>query len=132
MTKPGSMSYPIGDGLTVRIPPGARGPEPYGAGIDNWDNEGGAPCSGSTLASAPFQTSGRHRRPRLVRPRRQPQDTAEGCRARAGADLLRSTTMDTDQGRWRLEHSAASWSARADLLHRLEMSFQRRNGEQAT
>ncbi len=60
------------------------------------------------------------RLPRLTRRERQPQDTEAGCRASAAADLARAATMDTDQGRWRLEHSAASWTSRANLIHRMD------------
>ena len=45
-----------------------------------------------------------------------PQDTAAGCRLRADADLLTSTTVMTANQRIRLEKSAASWNARATML----------------
>ena len=66
------------------------------------------------------------RLPRLARPHRQPQDTVAGCRDRASADLAEAEGMDTAHGRTRLEHSAASWTKRGDLLQRLEDSFQAR------
>lgn len=51
---------------------------------------------------------------------KQPRDTVAGCRDRAEADLLASVVMSTANGRIRLEVSAASWTARADMLQRLE------------
>lgn len=49
---------------------------------------------------------------------RMPQDTEQGCRALAAADLARADEL---QGfpRARMEHSAAAWTARADLLDRI-------------
>ena len=57
-----------------------------------------------------------------VRPRKRSEDTASGCRAKAVADLERAES-GTQQFRWRLESSAAAWTARADLLERLERRF---------
>jgi hypothetical protein len=51
---------------------------------------------------------------------KQRQDTAEGCRDRATADLLEAVTMATAHSRQMLERSAASWNARAELLQRIE------------
>ena len=45
-----------------------------------------------------------------------PQDTIEGCRLRASADMILAGAMDTENGRLRLERSAQSWIARASLL----------------
>ena len=70
--------------------------------------------------------SERIRQPRLAARKRRPEDTEEGCRASAAADLARAATMDTSQGRWRLEHSAASWNKRADLIKQTEASHQAR------
>ena len=53
-----------------------------------------------------------------------PADTAAGCRDRAAADLLASLAMSTSNGRLRLETSAASWTARAELLQRDEEKFE--------
>lgn len=72
------------------------------------------------------------RLPRLARPNRQPQDTEAGCRERAAANLAQAATMDTAHGRGRLEHSAASWTTRADLLHRLDESSEARRNAGAT
>lgn len=78
------------------------------------------------LPSAPPATPGRIRQPRLAARQRRPEDTEQGCRASAAADLVRAATMDTSQGRWRLEHSAESWTKRADFLRRMEASHQAR------
>jgi len=51
---------------------------------------------------------------------KQPQDTELGCRAFAAADLLEAGTLTGAHPRARMEHSAATWTARADLLHRVE------------
>lgn len=58
--------------------------------------------------------------PMLTRTRRQTQDTVAGCRERAAANLTEAATLDVANGRWKLEHSAAAWTSRADLLERLE------------
>jgi hypothetical protein len=55
-----------------------------------------------------------------------PGDTAAGCRDRAAADLLAATAMGTRNGQQRLEASAASWTARAELLQRDEDDFEAR------
>ena len=44
------------------------------------------------------------------------EDTVEGCEGRASADLILAATMDTENGRLRMERSARSWTARASLL----------------
>ena len=51
---------------------------------------------------------------------KQPQDTVAGCRSRAEADLLASLVMAIPNERIRLETSAASWTARAEMLQRLD------------
>jgi hypothetical protein len=48
------------------------------------------------------------------------RDTAQSCRERASADLLKSVTMLTANERLILENSAAVWSLRAQLLERVE------------
>ena len=58
--------------------------------------------------------------PPLSRARRQPQDTVEGCRERAAADLAAAAALDASRGRWKFEHSAAAWTTRADMLARIE------------
>ncbi|HWT11976.1 MAG TPA: hypothetical protein VN231_04420 [Allosphingosinicella sp.] len=61
--------------------------------------------------------------------RKRPEDTPEGCRAFAAADLDRAAGLTGEHGRWRFEHSAAAWTTRADLLARIEASFQARSRE---
>ncbi len=58
-----------------------------------------------------------------ARARRDKRETAAGCRERASADLLKSVPMLIANERARMESSAASWTARAELLERLEASF---------
>jgi hypothetical protein len=63
---------------------------------------------------------------RLIQRGRQAHDTAAGCHSMAAADLDRAGRMDTAQGRAKLEHSAATWSARGDMLQRLTASHEAR------
>jgi len=63
-------------------------------------------------------------RPPGVRGGRRDEDTASGCRAKAAADLGRAAAMGADPMRWRMEHSAAAWRARADALERDEKAFE--------
>lgn len=57
---------------------------------------------------------------------KQPHDTAVGCRAFAQADLARATVTQTERGRAKFEHSAATWQARGDMLQRLDESHEAR------
>ena len=59
------------------------------------------------------------------------RDTAEACRLRAEADLLKSVTMSTANAQQSLERSASNWLVRADLLHQSELAEQslRKNRE---
>ena len=57
---------------------------------------------------------------------REQRDTAAGCRERASADLLEAATMATVNARAKMESSAANWTLRAELLDRLETSFEAR------
>lgn len=57
---------------------------------------------------------------------RRAEDTAAGCRALAAADLSRAETLGADPLRWRMEHSAAAWTRRAELLERAEKKFEAR------
>jgi len=50
------------------------------------------------------------------------KDTAEACRNRASADLLRSVAVITVNQRRVLERSAEAWMLRADMLARVEAS----------
>ena len=63
---------------------------------------------------------------RLIQRGRQSHDTAAGCHALAAADVDRASRMDTAMGRAKLEHSAASWAARGDMLQRLDNSHEAR------
>jgi hypothetical protein len=88
------------------------------AAIASWDNEGGV------LIAPAVPVALRH----IVRSGKRAEDTAAGCRANATADLLRAHAPGGDFMRLRLEHSAAVWSERADLLTRLEKKSLRRAG----
>ena len=65
----------------------------------------------------------------LARTFKQPQNTVAGCRGRAEADLLASVARSTANERQRLETSAASWTARADMLQRLDDDHDARKAE---
>jgi hypothetical protein len=62
----------------------------------------------------------------IVRGARSPEDTAAGCKALAASDHARAALMDTQNGRGKLQHSAARWEQRAELLQRLEASSSKR------
>ncbi|MGZ8349909.1 MAG: hypothetical protein ACXWU2_07750 [Allosphingosinicella sp.] len=85
-------------------------------GLDRWDNEGGA-------RAEPMIPRGR-RASSLVgeaadfQPPTLPEDTPQGCRGRAADDLARAALADSEQGRRRLERSAASWTERGAMLER--------------
>jgi hypothetical protein len=64
--------------------------------------------------------------PERPRAHKQPQDTATWCRAQAEVDLAAAGASAVANGRLRLEHSAATWTKRADLLERLEAGQQSR------
>jgi hypothetical protein len=51
---------------------------------------------------------------------KQRRDTAAGCRDRAASSHQHAGTMTRTSDRMLLEDSAESWTARADLLQRLE------------
>lgn len=78
--------------------------------IASWENEGGV------LIALRRQSPPRH----IVRSGKRAEDTGVGCRAKAAADLVRARAPGSAFMRLRLEHSAAVWSERADLLERLE------------
>jgi len=79
------------------------------------------------MSSASLETFGPASAPRpTVRSGKRSEDTAAGCRANAAADLGRARAPGGDFMRGRLEHSAAVWSERADLLERIEKSFKAR------
>lgn len=54
------------------------------------------------------------------------EDTSAGCRGRAAESMVAAAAMDTVNGRVRMEASAATWTARADLLKRLELKVEAR------
>ena len=92
---------------------------PSSADLDRWRDEGGTGvprrrAAKSTAAVPP------------VRANRDARDTAAGCFERAAADLLKAAPMVIANERARMEASAASWTARAELLTRLEASFEAR------
>jgi hypothetical protein len=62
----------------------------------------------------------------VTSPRRRPEDTAEGCRSLAANDLVRAAEMVNPHARDSHERSADAWTARAELLERLEGSFNER------
>jgi hypothetical protein len=57
---------------------------------------------------------------------RQPQDTALWCDERAAADRAAAAATDNDNVRKRFELSAASWSARAEMLKQIEQGARAR------
>jgi hypothetical protein len=57
---------------------------------------------------------------------KKPEDTAEGCRSLAQADRTRAADSTSSHMRRSLERSAQAWRTRADLLDRLESSFNAR------
>lgn len=57
---------------------------------------------------------------------KRPEDTVHGCRDRATADLLLSVSVLTANERLQLERSAQAWTLRADMLNRLNKSFEKR------
>ena len=107
----------------------SRSEKSYAA--SQWENEGGA-ISPSTIEAEighklaahginPLQPPLPARKPRSSK---LPGDTAIGCRNRAAADLLAAAAMPIGNGRLRMEASAASWTARAELLQRDEDDFE--------
>lgn len=62
-------------------------------------------------------------------PERKPEDTAAGCRILASDDRERAGQTESAHMRLRLVSSANAWSARADLLERLEGNRIRGIGE---
>jgi hypothetical protein len=79
----------------------ASPPVPCTPDTEEWINEGGStapPAAGPKAA----------------------HDTESGCRERAAADVTLAREADTENGRIRLERSSASWTARADDIHKLD------------
>lgn len=85
---------------------------------EDWVNEGGSlapPARGAAARAGASAGPGQ--------PRRKSIDTPELFRERAAANLVSAGTMRTENGRLRLEHSAAIWTVRADLLQHRNDSF---------
>ena len=57
---------------------------------------------------------------------RQSSNSGPGCRALAQASLAEAQASLVPNLRLRLEHSAATWTARAEMLERLDRSRARR------
>ena len=58
--------------------------------------------------------------PYLRKSPRQAHDTAEGCRENARVDSAHAAGMANSNARSKYEHSAASWTARGDMLQRFQ------------
>jgi hypothetical protein len=56
-----------------------------------------------------------------------PENTVAGCHALADSDLSRAAATDTWRGRRKLEASAARWEERAEMVQRVETSFNKRD-----
>jgi hypothetical protein len=70
--------------------------------------------------------------PAAARPiTRKREDTSLGCREMAAADHVRADATDTEHMRLRMESSADAWTARADMLQRLERSQDARHAAAA-
>ena len=111
-----SPTYPFDHAHTENPGPGTRSPS-----IDRWEDEGGPAAPRRRAPSTTVKT------PASFLPlNREQRDTAAGCRDRASADLLEAATMATVNARARMESSAANWTLRAELLDRLEASFDAR------
>jgi hypothetical protein len=57
---------------------------------------------------------------------RQPHNDSEGCRELARKSLAEAALSVVPNLRLRLEHSAATWTARAEMLERLALQRSRR------
>jgi len=57
---------------------------------------------------------------------KKPEDTAEGCRSLARADRARAVAASSAHMRNSLQRSAEAWATRANLLQRLDKSFNAR------
>jgi hypothetical protein len=80
----------------------------------------GTPQSAPDPIVADEEDSGQPAPSHIVRSGKRAEDTAVGCREKAAANLVRAEAPGGDYMRVRLEHSASVWSARADLLERLD------------
>ena len=66
------------------------------------------------------------RLPKLAHRGRRSEDTAAGCRTLAAASLASAALAALPNGRSRFEQSAAAWSQRAQMIQRLDESFEAR------
>lgn len=62
---------------------------------------------------------------------KQPHDTIEGCRESARLDSERAATITNTNARSKYEHSAASWTARADVLQHIDNTHRARMAREA-
>ena len=67
--------------------------------------------------------------PDAVAPHKRPEDTSEWCRSLAKDDRDRADASDSENMRLRLVCSAEAWTARANLLERLEGNRARKEAE---
>jgi hypothetical protein len=84
-----------------------------------------APATGAAGHAAPAAAAAAMIDP--ARPqRRSREDEVASCRSLAASDLAQAALMDTANGRMKLEHSAACWGERADLLERIDLGMSKR------
>lgn len=57
---------------------------------------------------------------------KKPEDTSAGCRTLAHNDQARAAHAGSDHMSKTLQRSAEAWTARADMLERLEANFKGR------
>src|SRR5687767_14091579 len=86
------------------------------------DLGGGLSVRLSSLTAAARATGSADDLRRTLRTSWRAEDTAAGCRDKAADDLARAASGAV-HFRWRLEHSAAAWTARAEMLERLDRKF---------
>ena len=87
-----------------------------------------SPASGLPATFVPDATpqAPREHAPYVRKGPKQPHDTIEGCRESARLDSERAATMTGANARSKYEHSAASWTARADVLQQIDDSHRAR------
>jgi hypothetical protein len=61
--------------------------------------------------------------------RQKPEDSADGCRARAASNREQAAATANEHVRATFERSAEAWTERASLLDRLEARFNARAAE---
>lgn len=87
-----------------------------------------SPASGLPATFVPDATpqAPREHTPYVRKGPKQPHDTIEGCRESARLDSERAATMTGANARSKYEYSAASWTARADVLQQIDDSHRAR------